>query len=375
MDFITITENAAFNNPILGEGVLEKGKTYFAYTEFAQETARQGLAQVLEGQPLDVVHFRPSHLHEENRPRKILLLFTGGFGDAVTVASVLPVAMEKHRITFDMCCASAKWHAVFQPMGFSGRYVGYPPDLETLSRYDAIVTDITEFYHSKQGVVSSPLVRLSRGLGVPADEVKPRYKIPPHVAETWKLPPTGGVRIGVTLDSKGLMRSYPRELQEALFDGLRRLGGEIFVFGAKKSGNDHAPTEGLQDLRGATSIPELAAVLQQMDMVIGVDSFPVHLANVFEVPTFVLLSTTPPEYFDWHQNIDCLSSGIECSPCFEDFDLCPKGHEACLAFYHESIKPEIILQKVIKRLSLSFLQKLSFPCWKHEAAVRHEGSR
>jgi ADP-heptose:LPS heptosyltransferase len=160
------------------------------------------------------------------------------------------------------------------------------------------------------------------------------------------LPATGRKRIGLNLASNGLVKSYPLKLYEALFDSLRALDLDLYFFGNKREQIDLSRTADLSDWRGRTTVPELAALLAQMDLVLGVDSFVVHLADLLGKTALVLLATTAPSYFARHRHISCLASGLDCSPCFAFADHCPRNHATCRAFEQPGIRPEVIAQTV-----------------------------
>ena len=95
MQFITITEDVNFKNPVYGEGVLIKGKTYYTFGEFARESVKLGFADIIEKDRPEVLYFRPSHLVSGQGPLKILLMFSVGLGDAVTLGIILPAVIRK----------------------------------------------------------------------------------------------------------------------------------------------------------------------------------------------------------------------------------------------------------------------------------------
>ncbi|RJR34738.1 MAG: hypothetical protein C4576_25915 [Desulfobacteraceae bacterium] len=353
MDFITITEDRRFKHPVYGEGFLERGKTYYTYTQFARETAKAGLGTILEEVKPEVPSFAPAHLAAPERFRKILLIFAGGLGDAITCGIVLPEVSREYGIVIDICCDRSKWDNVFTPMGMSGLHVPYPPDLGTLKGYDGVLSDITCFYPSRDGVRFSPVMELIKGFGLNAREIRPSYEIPREVMGAWRLPHANTIRIGVNLDSNGLVKSYPPDLYGPLLRGLSDAGFDIFLLGMNRTGCWYDSRE-IRDLRSRTAIPESAAVIKQMDLVIGVDSFMVHLANVLGTKSLVLLSSTCEESFVWHENIQCLSSKIGCAPCYSLFDSCPANHQGCMAFYHDSVDPHAIVKCAARMLAEKF---------------------
>lgn len=379
MQFITITENIGFNNPIYGEGCLVKGKTYYTFSQFASETIEQGFAHTMDNSKPNVVFFQPSHLNSGNCPKKVLLMFSGGLGDAITVGLVLPLVMKKYHVSIDICCSKNKWEHIFKPMGLSVGHIPYPPDIETLHGYDAAWVDVTAFYISKkEGLRASPMTQLLRGFGVENEEMDCTYRIPGSIREKCRLLSTNSVRVGVNLDSKGLVKSYPEKWHRVLFQALRRQGLEIYILGAR--GNDQGAfgLDGIWDLGGQTSIPELAALLEQMDLVLGVDSFVVHLSNLLKIPSVVLLSTTAASSFSWHKHVSCMTSKLKCAPCFAVFDRCPRGHMECRAFDHESIRPDVIatyLQKHIRSQGKHHPQMIRKPDMKKECVEKQNRQR
>jgi len=358
VEYLIITEDAGFKHPVYGEGVLKKGKTYYTYSQFARETAERGLGRIVKEKKPCVIPFKQSHLGAGERFNKILLIFAGGLGDAVTCGTVLPEIMKVYGLRFDICCDKMKWDAIFKPMGMPGHHVPYPPDLETLERYEAVLSDITSFFHSSGAPKHSPVAELLRGFGIRPGPLNPTYKIPDAIREKSKLTSTDSIRIGINFDSNGLVKSYPETLQPILLQRLEALGFDLFLFGVKGYRQEGYGLERIHDLRGKTSIPELAALLEQMDLLIGVDSFIAHLADLLGIPSLVMLSTTPKEYFKYHKNVTFLSSGLECAPWYSVFDKCPIGNEECQAFYHDGIVHGKILKTAFKILSESLGGKL-----------------
>jgi len=174
------------------------------------------------------------------------------------------------------------------------------------------------------------------------------YSIPNAILQRIKIANTNKVRIGVNFESKGAIRNYPNDLAHQLISTLIGTGFEVYRFGTRRLNDGHAvPIQGYYDYSGKTTAFELAALTKQMDMVIGIDSFPVHLANILGVKTIALLSTTKPGIFRWHENVVCMASEIDCSPCGRVGDECPQGYEKCKAFYHDSVSLERIMTSVI----------------------------
>jgi ADP-heptose:LPS heptosyltransferase len=150
-------------------------------------------------------------------------------------------------------------------------------------------------------------------------------------------------------------------LQKDLIARLLSIGCEVFFFGTKGLGwLDGKKHEGLHDYTGRTSISEMAALLDQMDMMVSVDSFAAHLAAILGKKTMVLLNTTGKDLFSHFPCITPLTSKIDCAPCGKACpdSVCPVGYGACKAFFDGSILPEVIINRIIKELTDYFGRKI-----------------
>jgi hypothetical protein len=361
MEFVSITRTTGFRHPVFGEGALLEDRTYYTFSQFARDLEAAGIGRIVRDHLVPPVPFRPVHLREREGMSKVLLMFSGGFGDAITLGIVIPAVIRKYGIDFDLCCDARKWESVFEPMGTPCRHVPFPPGADLLCAYDAILSRVEDFFASGDGLRTSPVINLAQGFGVDPGLLEAGYSIPPAIRDQWRLPHSGRIRIGINFDSNGRVKSYPEGLQPEFLSLFRAAGMELYILGTGRGPGGNAENPGIHDLRGRTTILECAALLEQMDAVIGVDSFVVHLAHLLGRPALVLLSTTAPAYFQWHRNIVCVNSRLECSPCFEFLDRCPLGRSACGAFLHESIAPSVILGQLAKILSDQFRKGLGDP--------------
>jgi hypothetical protein len=350
MKFFLATDNVPFKNGVYGNGMLENGAVYYAHTQFANEAICQGVGEPVIDFTPQVQIFEPTHLRKEVAGKRILLFFAGGLGDAVTVGTVLPLVSKTYDLRFDICCDAKKWSDLFVPMGISGHHVPYPVRAETMLHYDALLTDISCFYGSGDGLRNSPVCALSEGFEIDLSAADSTYRIPAETIARCKLPASGATRVGINFDSNGSVKSYPTELRLAVLEGLLAFGAEVYVFG-KKSCDVFRKKDGINDLIGKTTIPELAAFIAQMDLFCGVDSFSVHLSNLLKKKTVVLLSTTTSESFAWHKHISCVQSRLACAPCFAVFDTCPREFGRCRAFFHESIAPKQIVKTLMHHMT------------------------
>ncbi|MDX1762942.1 MAG: lipopolysaccharide heptosyltransferase I [bacterium] len=88
--------------------------------------------------------------------------------------------------------------------------------------------------------------------------------------------------------------------------------------------------EKLGNLAGATSLMELAALLQRADLMITCDSGPMHLAAAVGTPVVALFGPTDPvrtgPYGSGHHVI---TKGVDCAPCMKR--SCSKERRECMA--------------------------------------------
>jgi hypothetical protein len=360
MNFITVKETTHFKNKVFGEGSLLQGETYFTYSQFAEEAADQGFGEIISIQDPPLTVLEPDSFRELGiGSKRILLYFAGGFGDAVMMGMVLPFIANKLGIRFDVCCSREKWSDIFRPLGLKGGWVSYPPSIDMLALYDGVITDITRFF-SNEGIRVSPIDQICRGFSLdPKALPKTTYPLDEEIKNKLKLPDSSIPRIAINLDSNGSVKAYPPALHIELFKRLKAIGLEIFLLGHRHPDHPSFSEELVFDLRDKTTIGELAVLIKQMDVVITMDSFICHMANVLEIPALVLLSTTSPDFFSFHFNVSCMTSRLECSPCYNVFDDCPQGRNECLAFYHESIAPSIITSVALDQLIKSFKKKIT----------------
>jgi hypothetical protein len=361
MNFFTVKETTHFKNKVFGEGELLQGETYFSYTQFAEDAADRGFGEIVNIDPAPFIIIDQENLEKQDlSSKKILLFFAGGYGDALMLGMILPSIEKKLGVKFDLCCSKEKWLDIFRPLNIGGAWVSYPLPLRALSFYDGIITDITRFF-TTEGNKVSPILQLCRGFGLDPEKMpKVEYRIDNEAEERLRLPYSSTPRIGVNLDSNGSVKSYPPGLHIELVKRLKAIGFEIFLLGRRNSTEAPSISGDLAfDLRDKTTIRDLAALIKQLDIVIGMDSFICHMANILDVPALVLLSTTSPDFFSLHSNITCISSRLECAPCYQVFDACPLDNKECLAFYHDSIAPSIIASAALEQLIKSFKKKIA----------------
>lgn len=100
------------------------------------------------------------------------------------------------------------------------------------------------------------------------------------------------------------------------------------------------------DLRGETTLLELAELLSKCRGVITNDSSPIHIASAYEnCFIFAIFGPTIKEFgfFPWSKKNYVFEKKLSCKPCsIHGGNKCPKGHFKCML----DIKPEEVIKKV-----------------------------
>jgi len=373
MDLVKITTEFAKLESKFFEGVmLEQGKTYLLPIDIVEWIEDLKLGHRVEGLS-EVPLFTREALRYHENPVKVLFTFTGGLGDGISLGILLGAMGKKYNMDFDVACKKEVWTNILKPLGTLGRWIQPPVELGMIGKYDYLELRGDTFLKAKTNLANRCIMEeLVSYYQVEASEDSVVYSVPEAVWKSMTLPDTEKIRIGVNFDSKGDVRSYPKSLQSTLIRLVTSVGFEVFVFGC----NEPSLPEGLEgdsvyDFTAKTSISELAALVRQMDVMMGVDSFIIHFANLLAVPTIALLSVTRRGTFGWHKHVRCVESRIACSPCDEVFGPCPRGASQCQAFYHPSITPEIITAAVSRECARTLQARIQ-----KQAAMRvRRGSR
>ncbi len=87
---------------------------------------------------------------------------------------------------------------------------------------------------------------------------------------------------------------------------------------------------GVVDWTGRLSVPELAALLEQADVLVGADSGPAHLAAAVDTPAVVLFSGTnrPRQWRPRGEHVRVIRHQQACSPCHRH--RCPRESHPCM---------------------------------------------
>lgn len=145
------------------------------------------------------------------------------------------------------------------------------------------------------------------------------------------LPPLAGRRVLVHLDGGWPLKLLPQAQQAELFTGLQALGCHISAMGRPS-----ASTQQLAHVEWHrfTSLAQLRALMQQHDLLIGMDSFPSHYAALhLNQPVLCLFGPTSQAHLAHAApHYVATSRQLACSPC-AGYNTCPEyGGPACHNF-------------------------------------------
>jgi len=183
--------------------------------------------------------------------------------------------------------------------------------------------------------------------------------------------------VAVQIGDESSLRSYPADLTAELIKRLSDEGFAVTLIGESQtptfahaahepralacadadrdgcykietSYSEALPPATVLDLRGQTeTVAELAATIEQMDIVITGDSFLLHLAGSLGVPTVAIFAPTDAVTACDYPTAAPLTSNAKCSPCGVAFGACPEGHKECIAHRDKSLSPQAIVDRVI----------------------------
>lgn len=148
--------------------------------------------------------------------------------------------------------------------------------------------------------------------------------------------------------SKWFTKQWPVEYFNKLAESLKKLSNvRLIVVGGKDEINLPIEKENIIDMRGKTSLLELADILSRADVVVTNDSSPIHIASAFKKPKiFALFGPTIEKFgfFPWSLNSKVFQvDGLKCRPCgIHGGKSCPEKHFKCM----RDILPEEVFNEI-----------------------------
>jgi ADP-heptose:LPS heptosyltransferase len=144
----------------------------------------------------------------------------------------------------------------------------------------------------------------------------------------------------------GDLRSWPRENWLHLLELLQSEGLALPTLVQVGVPSAEAPLPGVIDLRGRTSIQEMALVLRHCRLFVGTEGGLMHLANASGCRAVILWGgLTLPEFIGYQEYQRTLHHRVFCAPCGL-LGNCPNG-KICMT----SIRPEEVKGAVLRELS------------------------
>lgn len=126
---------------------------------------------------------------------------------------------------------------------------------------------------------------------------------------------------------------------------------KVIAVGGKDEVSLPLDTKDIVDLRGKTTLLELAEILKRGDIVITNDSSPIHIASAFSRTRIIaIFGPTIREFgfFPWSKNSEVFeTNNLSCRPCgIHGGKTCPQKHFKCM----KDITPEKVLNSIHKYL-------------------------
>lgn len=154
----------------------------------------------------------------------------------------------------------------------------------------------------------------------------------------------------IAAGSRWKTKQWPLEyFQKVMNEISREKKIAIVLVGGKEEKNmTFHLNEGIQDLRGKTTLLELTSILQEADYVLTNDSSPVHIASSSSQAKIIALFGPTVKDFGftpWSKHSVVLEEDLSCRPCgLHGGDSCPKKHFRCM----KNLLPERVLEEIKK---------------------------
>ncbi|MGL4688436.1 MAG: glycosyltransferase family 9 protein [Fusobacteriaceae bacterium] len=161
--------------------------------------------------------------------------------------------------------------------------------------------------------------------------------------------------IAISPGSKWFTKKWPLEYFNEVIKKLSEEKNilQIIIGGKEEKLLNINISENCVDLRGETSLLDLAEILKVSAVVLTNDSSPIHLASAFEHTHIIALFGPTVKkfgFFPWSKNSEVLENReLDCRPCaIHGGKTCPKGHFKCML----SITPDNVVKKIRKKIQI-----------------------
>lgn len=148
----------------------------------------------------------------------------------------------------------------------------------------------------------------------------------------------GKYLIGMAPGSVWQTKCWPEEYWVELIDRLAKYNVLPVLFGGKAevelSNRIEKQTKArLINTTGKFTIPESAAMIDKLDLMITNDSGPLHIANAVDTPVFAFFGPTVKRFgfYPYREKDKMLEIELACRPCHSHgLNKCPEGHFKCM---------------------------------------------
>lgn len=201
------------------------------------------------------------------------------------------------------------------------------------------------------------LIDLIDTVAPPPEDGAPEPPLPPldFTFPESAAPDDPGPRIAFTPFSRWTTKDWPSDHFIALGRRLlAEIGGTIRILGGPAdtaAGQAMAAAIGdrATNLCGHTTLPTLCSELQSADLVIGVDSGPLHWANLLGTPLVAIYgSTDPARTGPWNNLFSVLTVSLPCRPCHSR--TCATAPASPVPPCLSSLSPDTVLAAALARL-------------------------
>ena len=163
------------------------------------------------------------------------------------------------------------------------------------------------------------------------------------------------IRIGIAPFAKHKGKTYPLESMEAVVCRLNELPNmQIILWGSKEEGKllEHWTEKyrNVTSVAGQMPLHEELFLMNQMDLMVSMDSANMHLASLVNTPVISIWGATHPYagFYGFNQDeSNIIQVELPCRPCsIFGNKPCYRGDYACL----KQITPEMIVHKIFKAI-------------------------
>tara|TARA_Y100000034_G_scaffold134066_1_gene201499 strand:+ start:5421 stop:7409 length:1989 start_codon:yes stop_codon:yes gene_type:complete len=253
--------------------------------------------------------------------RSIYLRRTSAHGDAMVAASVAAALKKRHpeaKITFETACYASVHQNPYIDRILPVTYSQQPLSINELKKSYQLVYDLNYAYENypKRHMLESYAV----AAGVKAEDCKLHVFTENH---RFKLPKKYVVMF------PGKTAWVGRNWQEVKFNEIAKriksMGFPVVSVGSR----DHQIRSADVDLRGRTSVYQLARIIKDSQAYIGIDSFPMWMAQAFEKPGVVFFGSINPEHRLLLDNMKSVQLDLPCIGCHHEKPLPCIGTNSC----------------------------------------------